>query len=104
MTTTSARSAAAIQSAVEDRLIVGVVLEDLPTGNGSPLPPATADGFVFGWKVLSAAADGAVELDQAVSVRTFAFRLRREFEKGRRNDFGVGVSLACCRVLYSQVH
>jgi hypothetical protein len=102
MTTTTARgrSAADTKLAIDNRRIVSEALAQLPN---EQLDPATADGFEFGAKVLNAAASAAAQLGPVPGVRTFAFRLNREFSSGRLTPFALGVTLACSRVRYSAV-
>jgi len=99
-TTTRGRSLADVRSAADNRRIVALALAgaDLP---GEPLDPATIDGFEFGSKVLTAAAEAAAASETYVNVRTFAHRLNREFSSGRLTPFALGVTLACNRVGYS---
>jgi hypothetical protein len=97
-TTTTTRSAANTKQAVDNRRIVSEALAQLPN---EQLDPATADGFEFGAKVLNAAASAAAQLETVPGVRTFAFRLNREFSSPPPTPFALGVTLACSRVLYS---
>jgi hypothetical protein len=98
MTTTTTRSAADTRLAIDNRRIVSEALAQLPN---EQLDPATADGFEFGAKVLNAAASAVAQMGTVPGVRTFAFRLNREFTSHRLTPFALGVTLACSRVLYS---
>ena len=84
--------------ATSNRAYVAAALAELPA---EKLDPQTVDGFRFGAQVLMAAADVAVESETYTNVRTFAFRLGREFGSGRLTPFALGVTLACNRVRYS---
>ena len=97
-TTTTGRSLADTWQAADNRRIVALVLADPPAER---LDPQTIDGFRFGSQVLMAAAEAAVQSETYVNVRTFAYRLHREFSAGRLAPFALGVTLACNRVRYS---
>lgn len=97
-TTATTRSAADVRSAIDNWRITAGVLAELPR---EPLAPACASGFRFGTKILTSAAEAAVQLDEAVGIRVFASRLHEEFSSAGQSEFALGVCLASNRVRYS---